>query len=64
MKAVLAELEATLAGQDYFFGQLTYADFCLFGTCKWVTTVSDEPFFDNTPALRGWWKRMQGQLGI
>jgi glutathione S-transferase len=64
MHVVLAQLEETLAGQEYFFGVPTYADFCLFGTCKWVTTVSKEPLFDKTPALRAWWERMQKQLGI
>jgi len=34
LQAVLADLDATIAGQDYFLGVLTYADFCLFGTCK------------------------------
>jgi glutathione S-transferase len=64
MRAVLAQLEETLAGQEYFFGQLTYADLCLFGTCKWVTTVSKEPLFAQTPGLQSWWERMQKQLGI
>ncbi len=62
LHAVLADLEATIAGQDYFFGVLTYADFCLFGTFKFVTAVSDEPLFDSTPALRSWWGRMHAQL--
>lgn len=64
MQAVLAQLDDTLAGQDYFFGIPTYADLCLFGTFKWVTTVSKEPLFDKTPTLRAWWERMQKQLGI
>ena len=64
LRAVLADLDATISGQDYFFGTLTYADFCLFGTFKWVTTVSEEPFFDSVLALRAWWKRMGDQLGI
>lgn len=64
LKAVLADLEATISGQDYFFGQLTYADFCLFGTFKWVTAVSNEPLFDAAPALHTWWERMQNQLGM
>jgi glutathione S-transferase len=64
MHAVLTQLEETLAEQEYFFGVLTYADFCLFGTFKWVTTVSKEPLFDKTPALRAWWERMQKQLGV
>ena len=64
LRTVLADLEATIAGQDYFFGTLTYADFCLFGTFKWATTVSAEPLFEATPALRAWWKRMGEQLGV
>ncbi len=64
MYGVLSQLEATLAGQDYFFGVLTYADFCLFGTFKWAATVSKEPLFNNTPQLRAWWERMQKQLGL
>lgn len=58
MYEVLAELEATLLDQDYFFGSLTYADFCLFGSLKWVIVVSQEPLFNATPALRVWWDRM------
>jgi glutathione S-transferase len=64
MQAVLVQLEETLAGQEYFFGVQTYADFCLFGTFKFATTVSKEPFFEKTPMLRAWWERMQMQLGI
>jgi len=64
LHAVLSDLNATISGQDYFFGQLTYADFCLFGTFKWVTAVSEEPLFDHAPALRAWWGQMQEQLGI
>jgi len=64
MQAVLTDLEATITGQDYFFGQLTYTDFCLFGTFKWVTAVSEEPLFETTPALRAWWKRMGEQLRL
>ena len=64
LQAVLADLNATIAGQDYFFGVLTYADFCLFGTFKFVTAVSDEPLFDSTPALRVWWRRMHERLGM
>jgi glutathione S-transferase len=64
LQAVLADLEATLAGQEYFFGVLTYADFCLFGTFKWVTAVSDEPLFDGSPGLRAWWKRLHDRLGM
>ena len=64
VQAVLAQLEETLSGQEHFFGQLTYADFCLFGTFKWVTTVSEEPLLDQTPELRAWWERIQQQLGI
>jgi glutathione S-transferase len=64
MYAVLTNLEATLAEQDYFFGLLTYADLCLFGSLKWITVVSQEPLFDSTPALRAWWERVQKQIGI
>jgi glutathione S-transferase len=64
LQAVLADLDATIAGQDYFFGVLTYADLCLFGTFKFVTAVSDEPLFDSTPALRAWWGRMHERLGM
>jgi len=64
LQAGLADLEATLAGQDYFFGVLTYTDLCLFGTFKWVTAVSDEPLFSSTPALRAWWGRMRERLGL
>ena len=64
VQAVLADLEATLAGQDYFFGVLTYADLCLFGSFKWVTIVHEEPLFASTPALQAWWKRMHEQLGM
>ncbi len=64
MHAVLAQLEETLAGQEYFFGIQTYADLCLFGTFQWATTVSKEPFFEKTPMLRAWWERMQKQLGL
>jgi glutathione S-transferase len=64
MQEVLSQLEETLAGQEYFYGQFTYADLCLFGTFKWVTTVSKEPFFDKIPKVRAWWERMQKQLGI
>lgn len=64
MQTVLADLDAAISGQDYFFGLLTYADFCLFGTLKWVTAVSQEPLFDSVPALRVWWERMQNFLGI
>ena len=64
MHALLTKLEATISGQDYFFGLLTYADFCLFGSLKWVTVVSQEPLFDATLALRAWWGRVQEQLGM
>jgi glutathione S-transferase len=64
LRAVLAQLNATIAGQDYFFGLCTYADLCLFGTCKWVTTISTEPLFDTAPALRAWWERMREQLQL
>jgi glutathione S-transferase len=64
LQAVMNDLEATIAGQEYFFGVLTYADLCLFGTFKWITAVSDEPLFSSTPALQGWWGRMHERLGI
>src|SRR5262245_17740951 len=64
MYALLADLEATISGQNYFFGVLTYADFCLFGSLKWITVVSQEPLFGATPALRAWWGRVQERLGI
>lgn len=64
MQAVLTQLDETLAGQEYFFGILTYADLCLFGTFKWLTAVNKEPLFDKTPELRAWWERMQKQLGL
>ena len=64
MYEVLADLEATLLDQDYFFGPLTYADLCVFGSLKWVTVVSQESLFDSTPALRAWWDRIQKQVGI
>jgi glutathione S-transferase len=64
LRAILADLDRTLAGQDYFFGLFTYADLCLFGTLKWVTAVSEEPLFDSTPALRAWWERIQESLGV
>lgn len=58
MYEVLADLEATLLTQDHFFGLLTYADFSVFGSLKWVTVVSQEPLFNATPALQAWWDRM------
>ena len=61
-KAVLTDLEATIFGQDYFFGLPAYADLCLFGSLKWVTVVSKEPLFDSAPALRGWWERIQSRI--
>ncbi|MEW6298373.1 MAG: glutathione S-transferase N-terminal domain-containing protein [Thermodesulfobacteriota bacterium] len=64
LDSVLAQLNATVSGQDYFFGLFTYADICLFGTCKWVTTVSEEPLFTAAPALRAWWERMREQLRL
>ncbi len=64
LHALLADLEATITGQDYFFGLLTYADLCLFGSLKWVTVVSKEPLFDSAPALRAWWGRIQERLGL
>ncbi len=64
MRVVLADLDAAISGQEYFFGLFTYVDLCLFGTLKWVTAVSQEPFFDSAPALRAWWERMQSLLGV
>ncbi len=64
MHAALADLEATLAEQAYFFGLLTYADCCAFGSLKWATVVSQEALFDKTPGLRAWWDRLQQQLGL
>lgn len=64
LHTTLADLEATLSGQDYFLGVLTYADLCLFGSLQWVTVVSKEPLFETTPALRVWWKRVQEQIGM
>ena len=64
LKAVLADLEAVALGHEYLFEVLTYADFSLFGTLTWVTRVSDEPLFDEAPALAGWWERMQARFEI
>jgi len=64
LHALLADLEATITGQDYFFGLLTYADLCLFGSLKWVTVVSKEPLFASAPALRACWGRIQERLGL
>ena len=64
LKKVFADLNATIAGQDYFFGVFSYADICLFGTLTWVTRVSDEPLFDKTPGLHAWWERMNEQFKI
>ena len=64
MRAVMADLNLAIAGQEYFFGNMTYADLCLFGSFKWVTAVSQEPFLDATPALKDWWKRMGKLLAI
>jgi glutathione S-transferase len=64
VQTVLTDLEATLAGQDFFYGDFSYADLCLFGTFKWVTAVSNEPLFDSTPALRAWWGRVRERLGL
>jgi len=64
MRAVMGDLNLAIAGQEYFFGTMTYADFCLFGSFKWIIAVSLEPFLDATPALKDWWKRMGQQLGI
>ena len=60
----LADLNATIAEQDYFFGVFSYADVCLFGTLTWVTRVSDEPLFDNAPGLHAWWERMNEQFQV
>lgn len=64
LRAVLTDLEATVAGQDYCLGLLTYADLCLFGSLKWVTVVSKEPLFDSTPALQVWWERVRARLDM
>jgi glutathione S-transferase len=64
LHTTLTDLEATLSGQDYFLGVFTYADLCLFGSLKWVTVVSKAPLFENTPALRVWWRRVQEQIGM
>lgn len=64
LQKVLADLNATLAGQEYLFGVFSYADICLFGTFTWVTRVSDEPLFDNAPDLRAWWERMQERFTV
>lgn len=63
-QTALADLNAAIAGQDYFFGVFSYADICLFGTLTWVTRVSDEPLFDNTSGLQAWWERMNAQFSI
>ena len=57
MRAVMGDLNLAIAGQEYFFGTFTYADLCLFGSFKWITAVSREPFLDATPALKDWWQR-------
>lgn len=64
LKKVLADLNATIAGQDYFFGVFSYADICLFGTFTWVTRTSDEPLFTNAPGLQAWWERMNEQFQV
>lgn len=64
LQAALADLDTAISGQDYFFGLFTYADCCLFGTLKWATTVSAEPFFDSAPVLHAWWERIQHRLGF
>lgn len=64
LKKVLTDLNATIAGQDYFFGIFSYADICLFGTLTWVTRASDEPLFDNVPGLQAWWERMNEQFKV
>jgi glutathione S-transferase len=63
MRAVLADLNLAIAGQEYFFGNLTYADLCLFGTFKWIMSVSQEPLLFTTE-FRAWWERMEHLLGI
>jgi glutathione S-transferase len=63
MRSVLGDLTLAIAGQEYFFGALTYADLCLFGTFKWIMSVSKEPLFFTTE-FRAWWDRMESQLGI
>jgi glutathione S-transferase len=63
MRAVLGDLSLAIAGQEYFFGTLTYADLCLFGTFKWIMSVSKEPLFYTTE-FRAWWDRMEKRLGI
>jgi glutathione S-transferase len=63
MRAVLGDLNLAISGQEYFFGTLTYADLCLFGTFKWIMSVSKEPLFFTTD-FRAWWDRLENQLGI
>lgn len=63
MRAVLGDLTLAITGQEYFFGTLTYADLCLFGTFKWILSVSREPLFYTTE-FRAWWDRMENRLGI
>lgn len=63
MRAVLGDLSLAITGQEYFFGTLTYADLCLFGTFKWIMSVSKEPLFYTTE-FRAWWDRMENRLGI
>ena len=64
MRAVMGDLNLAIAGQEYFFGTMTYADLCLFGSFKWIASVSMEPLLETTPALKNWWLRMEQQLGI
>ena len=64
MRATLADLEAAVSGQQYFFGLLTYADLCLLGTLSWVRAVSEEPVLDPFPALRQWWERLREQIRL
>ena len=64
MRAVMGDLNLAIAGQEYFFGTMTYADLCLFGSFKWIASVSMEPLPDTTPALKDWWLRMRQQLAI
>jgi glutathione S-transferase len=64
MRAVMGDLNLAIAGQEYFFGTMTYADLCLFGSFKWIASVSMEPLLEATPALKDWWLRMGQQLAI
>jgi glutathione S-transferase len=64
MRGVMGDLNLAIAGQEYFFGTMTYADLCLFGSFKWIASVSMEPLLEATPALKDWWLRMGQQLAI